>query len=307
MSVSPVHLPILLIWFNRPNLARQVLEQLRPLRPANLFVAIDGPRTGHITDPKNVADCRALLKTIDWPCTLQTRLLTENKGCRQAVSSAIDWFFSQVDEGIILEDDCLPNSSFVGFCAEMLDRYRTNEQIMHISGANLYGGQTWGEASYFFSKIPHVWGWASWRRAWHYYDVAMKTYPAFEQQKRLDDVAPDEPFARYWRHQLRATYNGTIDTWDYQWTYAVWQRNGLCITPNQNLITNAGFGPAATHTKFPSDFANLPTNSLDAIRHPARIEEDQDAIRYASKHWYRLPPWWKINIARIKQLFASNL
>lgn len=301
------HTPILLLWFNRPDLARQVIDRLRTLRPSRLFVAIDGPRSGHVADAGNVAESRALLPTIDWPCSLETRVLIENKGCRYAVSSAIDWFFNQVDEGIILEDDCLPDPTFFAFCEELLSRYRHDERVMHISGANLYGGRNWGHASYFFSRIPHVWGWATWRRAWQFYDVAMTSYPDFDKVGTVKNIVADEKSVRYWRHVLQATYAGKVDTWDYQWTYTVWRRNGLCVTPNQNLVTNTGFGQLATHTIKPSAFANLPTVPLTAIHHPEQLAENQDAMDYINKQLYRFPSWLRANVARVKQFLSIDL
>lgn len=292
MTHTPVQTPVLLLWFNRPDLARQVLERLRTVQPARLFVAIDGPRANVPTDAPLVAETVALLDTIDWPCAVVRRVSPRNQGCRRAVSSAIDWFFAQVDEGIILEDDCLPDPTFFSYCTDLLALYRHTDRVMHISGANLYDGHVWGADSYFFSPVPHVWGWASWRRAWQYYDVTMAGLPGFVEQGGINAIVTSKRSARYWERGMNETIDGQLDTWDYQWVYAIWQRNGLCITPNQNLVTNIGYGPAASRTTVTSRIANLPTVPMTVLHHPTHVIAHDEAQRYAFTTLYTMPAWW---------------
>ncbi len=298
--------PLLLLWFNRPHLARQVLDRLRVVRPGRLFVAIDGPRASHPEDAQRVADCVALLDAIDWPCTVATRISPHNQGCKHGVSAAVDWFFDQVPEGIILEDDCLPDPTFFDYCAELLDRYRHNERVMHISGANLYGGQTFGSDSYFFSPVPHVWGWASWRRAWQTYDVTMAGFPDFMSQGGINALVPYSRSVAHWRWGMGETASGKLDSWDFQWVFAIWQHNGLCITPNQNLITNIGYGPEATRTNLQSAIANLPTESITALQHPASVIVHERARQYAFTRMYTRPGWWWRMAGRAKRLLRKR-
>lgn len=304
MPGTSVDVPVLLILFNRPNHVRQLLDRLRAGQPKSLYVAVDGVRMGHPTDMVRVAECIATLDEIDWPCTVHRLIRNQNLGCKLAVSSAIDWFFQQVPEGIILEDDCLPDPTFFSFCADLLTRYRSDERVMHISGANLYQGRTWGDASYFFSPIPHIWGWATWRRAWQHYDVQMTGYPDFEQSGGIERTVPDQDSVHYWKRALSATFGGTINTWDYQWVYAIWRKGGLCITPNHNLITNIGFGKDATHTITVSPFANMPTKALPAITHPAGRNIDTAALTYIVRSLYVTPSWFMRKLTRLKQLLS---
>lgn len=298
--------PLLLLWFNRPHLARQVLDRLRTVQPSRLFIAIDGPRTSHPADTRNVADCVSLLDEIDWPCTVITRISPHNQGCKYGVSTAVNWFFEQADEGIILEDDCLPNPTFFSYCADLLDRYRYDERVVHISGANLYGGLPFGPDSYFFSPVPHVWGWASWRRAWQSYDVTMAGFPDFVARGGIDAVITNKRSARFWQRIMLTTYRGTLDNWDHQWVWAIWQQNGLCITPNQNLITNIGYGPDATHTTIHASIANLPTIPMPTINHPNQLIVNEDALRYASERMFVSPGWLAGKVARLRQIFLTQ-
>ena len=179
----------------------------------------------------------------------------------------------------------------------------TRDRVMHISGANLYGGQTYGNDSYFFSPVPHVWGWASWRRAWQTYDVTMAGFPSFLERGGINAVVTNRRSARYWQRIMLTTYRGILDNWDHQWVWAIWQQNGLCITPNQNLITNIGYGPDATHTTIHASIANLPTSSLPVMQHPDQLRVNEDALRYASEQMFVAPGWLVGKIKRLRQKF----
>src|SRR5262249_20722231 len=159
-------IPVLFLIFNRPNTTARVMEAIRTAGPGRLYVAADGPRDGNADEAKRCAEVRRIATQVDWPCEVQTLFRERNLGCRQAVSSAITWFFEQEQEGIILEDDCLPSPSFFPYCAELLARFRNDERIMCITGCNFQQDMKGYPYSYYFSKYHHVWGWATWRRAW---------------------------------------------------------------------------------------------------------------------------------------------
>jgi len=240
---------VLLLVFNRPDTTRQVFEAIRTARPPRLYVAADGPRASRSGEAARCAEARAIATAVDWPCEVRTLLRDENLGCKHAVSSAIDWFFSQEPEGIILEDDILPLPSFFEFCDQLLDRYRDDPRIAAISGCNVIADQHMTPASYFYSRYSQIWGWASWRRAWQHYDVEMKSWPEWRDANGLAAVADGgSMFEFYWRRKLDATYAGLEGTWDYQWTYACWRQQGLTALSASNLIRNLGIGESATHT-----------------------------------------------------------
>lgn len=262
--------PVAFIIFNRPEPTRQVFEAIRRARPSRLLVVADGPRSGRPGEPERCAAARAVIREVDWPCEVQTNFAETNLGCRARVSSGISWVFEMVEEAIILEDDCLPHPDFFPFCAELLERYRDDERVMHIGGANFQGGRRHGEASYYFSRYAHVWGWASWRRAWRHYDVKMARWPGEASQVLARFEHPSE--YRFWRHIWDQSAAGKFDTWDYQWVYACAARDGLAVIPNQNMVTNIGFGPDATHTVSSSAMSAIPAHSCGwPLRHPAEV------------------------------------
>ena len=241
-------LPVLFLIFNRPETTRRVFDAIRTYRPERLFIAADGPRPGHPTDAEMCRRAREEALKCDWPCEVKTRLLDVNLGCREAVSSAVSWYFSQVAEGAVLEDDCLPCPGFFRFAEAMLEHFRDDENVMHISGVNFQDGARRGDADGFFSTIPHIWGWASWQRAWRHYDVDMKDYP---QVRASGKLAANLPGTRYLKwvllRMMEQTYlrSPYFNTWDVQWHYALAKRGALAVGPNVNLVSN--IGGSSTH------------------------------------------------------------
>lgn len=297
----PFDIPILFILFNRPGHARVVFEQIRAAKPARLFVAVDGPRTGRPDDHPNVAECIALLQQIDWPCELKTLIRAENLGCGRAVSSAITWFFEQVEMGIILEDDCVPAPDFFTYCRELLFRHQYNPSVMHIGGVNLQNGNWRGSGSYYFTRICHIWGWATWRRAWKLYDFSMRSFPQFKRENSIQTVLTAPEDQAYWMTAFQNVYGGQIDTWDYQWVYAVWTNRGLGALPNVNLIRNIGFDETATHTKTKDlRLGDWSTGELAEIVHPTFVLEEFTATEHSSKMFFRTKQGWEKKVDRMR-------
>lgn len=234
--------PVLLIAFNRPNLAIQMLEVIRKANPSTFYVACDGPRPNHPTDIDNVAQVRKLITAIDWCGAVHTKFQPANLGCGPAVSEAISWFLNEVGEGIILEDDCLPDLSFFPFCAAMLERYRKVSNVMQISGFNVLGGSYPMESDYLLSNVGFQWGWATWQRAWEKFDLKMSNWPRFKEL----GLHKYYPFTPSRNRIFDETYSGKIDTWDYQWAYTIASQCGLSVIPRVNLVRNIGFG-GGTH------------------------------------------------------------
>lgn len=173
-----MHSAVLFLVFNRPDTTRQVLDSIRQARPPRLYVAADGAREDRPGERERCERVRGIATDVDWPCEVHTLFRARNLGCKTAVSGGISWFFEQEEEGIILEDDVLPDQSFFVFCEELLERYRHEAKVTMISGDYFHGNNHQPTASYFFSRYTHIWGWASWRRAWQHYDREMAQWPS---------------------------------------------------------------------------------------------------------------------------------
>lgn len=264
--------PVLLLIFNRPDTTAQVFKKIREAKPARLYIAADGARANREDEALKCQQAREIINGVDWECKIKTLYSKENQGCRLAVSSAITWFFEQEEEGIILEDDCLPAKSFFYFCDEMLERYRDDTRIRHISGTNLQSQQQWGEASYYFQESTIIWGWASWRRVWKDYDSELTRYTVPEVEVLINKIFTNRFLAQQWLEIFKALKQKQIDTWDYQLAFLNHFNHGLSISPNRNLISNIGFRPDATHTPDPNNpFANLETLDISELIHPKYI------------------------------------
>jgi hypothetical protein len=279
--------PVLFIVFNRPEVTFRVFEQLRKVKPSQLFIAADGPRADKPGEAELCARTRSVAGLIDWDCELKTLFRDENAGCGRAVSEAITWFFQHHEQGIILEDDCLPDPSFFTFCANMLDHFKHQERVMHIGGNNSQFGRRRGPHSYYFSKYPHIWGWATWKRAWERF--------RFDLSDEDLDAGVRAIFSRYhfseaerayWTDCFQVMKQRGIDTWDIQWTYSCWVQGGMTVVPNVNLISNIGFDSNATHTRSrESKLANQPVRHLGELVHNPHLVID-DAADAATFHHY---------------------
>ena len=274
--------PVLFIVFNRLSTTLQVFEKIKRAQPLRLYIAGDGPRNDN--DKKLCEEVRAIFSNIDWDCKVQTCFSDKNNGCRNAVSQAITWFFENEVEGIILEDDCVPADSFFGFCSTLLEKYRNDERIGHISGGNYQNGTVRGDGSYYFSSLTNVWGWAGWRRVWKDYDVDIKTFLEFKRLNYIEKISSHGPFKTYWNNMFQAHYH-KANSWDYQYAYMNLVNNRLSIIPNTNLIANIGFdkGIEATHAYENHPFANIPIGEINEIIHPTFIIGDVSADLHAQE------------------------
>ena len=239
---------VLLIAFNRLSTVNEVFNQIKIVKPKRLYIASDGPRKSIPGEHDIVEHIRThLVKAVDWECDINTLFRDVNLGCKIGVSSAISWFFDHEEQGIILEDDCVPSQSFFYYCEDLLNKYKFNTNISVISGDGRATLNNKIDTSYDFMSYSLIWGWASWRRVWEKYDVSIKDWPKNKRQvmKQLDNKPNVKLF---WIYILNKIHRNKIDTWDYQLNYLLLKDKGLCIVPQNNLITNIGFGADATHT-----------------------------------------------------------
>ena len=232
MTNKQLDTPILLLGFTRFQTAQKVFDEIRKVKPKKFFLAVDGPRENKQGEEALCQKTRDLVKQVDWDCEIKTLFQKKNLGCGIGSVTAINWFFENVESGIIFDDDCVPDQSFFYFCQELLDYYRNNKKIMHISGDNFQYGKKRGWSSYYFSEYAHGWGWATWRRAWKYNNIELLNP---ELRKHI---------------------------WDKQWYLSVRKQNGLAILPNVNLVSNIGISGDSTHTKEPIHYANLPAKQM---------------------------------------------
>jgi hypothetical protein len=233
---------VLLIAFNRPESTCRVFEAIRRARPTRLFIACDGPRSGKPGEAQKVEEVRSVAQKVDWPCEVRTRYLEHNVGCGRGPAGAIAWFLEEAGEGVILEDDCVPEPAFFRFAAVMLERYRDDPKVGLISGSKMAPHVSLG-SSYGFSRLASCWGWATWRRSWDGYNLS----PAH--------VTPDEAWTRHFHPKMVRSLAGSVNAkqglaahaWDYQFMLHLLRKDMLTVVPDDNLVLNIGFDGTGTH------------------------------------------------------------
>ena len=279
-QIKSINCPVTMIIFNREDNARQVFNQIKKVKPPKLFVIADGPRESKAGEKELCEQTRNIINDVDWQCEVITNFAEKNMGCKNRISSGLTWVFSQTESSIILEDDCCPSLSFFYYCEELLEKYKDDERVSMISGNNhvFADENTKGvpDTSYYFSKHVHIWGWATWARAWNYYDLEVKQWPEFKKQKKLNSFLTKKGHYYFWEAMFDHYYKKRIPSWDGAWVFAVWLQNGLAIAPSVNLIQNTGVSADATHTTKEDRYSRLKAEELSfPLVHPENIEENR--------------------------------
>jgi hypothetical protein len=242
--------PILLITFNRPKHTEVVLTEIKKQRPKKLYVFQDGPRGNVQGDLIKCKEVRELInREVNWKCTLKTLYENENLGCGYGPVKAITWLFENEEQGIILEDDCLPSIDFFRFCEELLNKYKNDKRVWMVSGMNRMGRWKPNCSSYIFTRYGNTWGWASYRRAWNYFDHNMTTWFTGDGKEKIKKIVGEKIYQVYANDfNIHCTSDRRKDVWDYFWHYARIYYSGLAIVPTVNLVVNIGYDTEGTHT-----------------------------------------------------------
>lgn len=294
--------PVLLIGFNRPDLTSRALAQIRKIKPTKLYFAVDGGRSD--SDHNKVQAVRDLIKKVDWSSKVKLNFSNENYGCKYGPVRAMNWFFKNEEMGIILEDDILADESFFYFAEKLLMRYKDNNNIGSISGSNFHFGHKHGNASYYFSRYSHTWGWATWRRAWKQFDSEVEIWPRLRKENFLKRIFDNRLDRFYWQLIFDGVHSLEIDSaWDYQWTLMMWSKEMLAIIPNRNLVKNIGFGGSdATHTKLRDRFSDMEIKPMIfPLIHPQKVVRNKRADELIQRQNYIL--WKEICMKFIRKIY----
>ncbi len=284
---SPPTPPVAFLVFNRPACTAQVFARIRAARPARLFIVADGPRPDRPGEREKCEQVRRLIEEgIDWPCEVARDYSEVNLGCGQRVASGLTRVFAQVEEAIILEDDCLPDPTFFRFCAELLEKYRHEPKVGLISGSHHQLNSTDEGESYYFCRYGNIWGWATWRRAWQKFDHGMSEWPQWRDSGGLESFFPAKKVRNFWRRTWNQAARDRRDGWAYAWTFCYLRHGLLGILPRMALVENIGFGSDATHTANAEAAQPRAGAMTFPLRHPVAIEPDFAAEARASERFF---------------------
>jgi hypothetical protein len=292
MQTEALQTPVALFVFKRPETTRRVFEVISKVRPSKLLLIADGPRQDREGETEACCEVRDIVTRIDWPCEVSTNFAEVNLGCQERMISGLNWVFSLVDDAIILEDDCLPDPSFFPFCQELLEKFRGDSRISYISGANLVEKYLKTDASYFFSQVGGIWGWATWKSEWQRYDRHLQDWPQLKSERMLEEIFDDPRAVAYWTRIFDAMYEKRgPNTWDYQWLYTCLKNNSLAAVSSVNLIANIGFGKEATHT----------------IEKDARFILSGRQAKFPLKHPHGVNPLRSLDSRRVQDMFSTPI
>jgi hypothetical protein len=308
MIMSNLSSPVAYIVFNRPRHTRETFAAIRKQKPVQLFIIADGPRQGHPEDVERCREVREVVALIDWPCEVHRNYSDNNLGCKHSVSSGLNWVFSRVDRAIILEDDCLASPDFFSFCNTLLEFYKNNERVWTVAGNSYQPEHQRGDGSYYFSKYPNCWGWATWRRAWQHYRGDMPFLKEWKKSPRWRECFPVRAEQRYWNRIFRLCQQGKIDTWDFPWIACAMYGGGLTATPNANLVKNIGFDAEGTHTTGLDDGFTYDITPLGSIVYPSEIKADVQADEfYRLRFFVSQDSLWQRLLGKLKRSITMML
>lgn len=295
--------PVVFCVFSRLDTTKKVFEEIRKARPEKLYIVADAARDNRPGEKEKVENVRTYIEdNIDWPCEVKKNYAVHNMGCGKRISSGLTWVFEQEEQAIILEDDCVPEPTFFRYCQEMLNYYKDNDDVMMISGNNPMSSCYSMNKSYSFSKIPFIWGWATWRRSWEYYDFNIKSWPENRKNKIWKSVFPQKA---YWVYtaEFDELYEHKFDTWDYQLMYAGILNGKLNVVPAKSHVFNIGFQEESTHTKNAPKWMKQEVCPVSfPIQHMDKVEWNKEFDReyFTKNNRHGL-------IVRIKKILGLNI
>ena len=287
MSTDQCDEAVLLIGFNRPDLLADVIDRVRVVSPPRVYLAVDGARVDRPGEAARVSACQKLASSLDWGCEVHTLFRDRNLGCGQGVSGAITWFFEHEERGIILEDDILADPSFFRFVSELLERHSDDDRVFAITGTNFVPPEFQTDPTrYRFSRVPVVWGWATWRRSWQKYRFDIEGWRTkFPRRRAWRAMGATLPANVLWSANFDMMARHAVDTWDLQLVFAGMAEGGFTATPPVNLVENVGFRPDATHTHRTPRYLR-PAQSIALPSVPSAVEIDERADRWLMRHVY---------------------
>lgn len=311
--------PILLITFNRPKYTQRVLEAIVSVKPIDLYIFQDGPREGNNEDLVRCEEVRQVIHelTKEESIQLHTYYSDVNLGCGPGPAKGISWFFDQVDEGMVLEDDAVPHRDFFQYASELLDRYKDDTSVRAIGSMNV-DTQRWGGGSFYFSMMNrNLCAWATWKRAWKSFDIRMNRVSRRQLSHALRSYHCGVIEREYWCDRLDEIHKDGCDgkSWDMQFFMSIWMDSAKGIIPNVNLTSNIGTVGDATHAMSAGNIIDsIPTYPILPLKYPRSEEIQYEAdrefhYRYFEPYkqnwnWFRIT-YYIIN-KRVKRLFGHQ-
>jgi len=292
---------VLFIIYKRKETTKKVFDKIRETKPKKLYVAANAPQPDNKAEELKVKQTREVIENVDWDCEVIKLYRTRHLNSHTSEIGAFNWFFEHETEGIILEDDCVPDNSFFRFCDELLEKYRDDTRIGTISGTNSQFGNNRTDYSYYFSKFGHSWGWATWKNVWDKFQNTMIQWPQIKKLNLLQDINSNKLFVNNWTKKFDSQYSNP-SSWDTQFVLTLFLNNYLNIIPAYNLVKNIGTQDSA-HNMENNPYVNMNITPVSfPLNHPPFFIIDRKADNYRQIHVFNANNIFK----RILNRFVLN-
>lgn len=273
MSEFRLTTPVVMIIFKKLDTTKRVFEKVRAAAPNKLYVISDAPRKYVEGEDEKVQEVRKYIDShIDWDCEVIRDYAEQNMGCGKRIASGLDRVFQNEEQAIILEDDCVPHDTFFRYCQEMLEHYKDDNRVLMIGGNNPVEQLYDTKEDYIFSRVPFMWGWATWKRSWNLYDYKLSTWPQNRKNPLIAQAIPNKRARCFYTTEFEVLHQGKYDdVWDYQFMYVGIMNNMFGILPSKSHVENVGFVEDATHTYDMPDWIN---RNVTPVNFPIKYRED---------------------------------
>jgi hypothetical protein len=282
--------PVLLLAYNRPEKLRNLINHVRALQPSIVLISVDGPKNSQPNDADLVLASQEVVQLIDWNAKIETRFRSTNLGLRLAVQDSVDWAISKYGKVVVIEDDAVPGTQLLDFFNFNLEKFATEDSVMHISGYNVVPENLLqANTGSRYSRYPESFAWATWDRSWKYYDANL-TWGLEASVQEIAQITGSLTSAIRWKINFHDAATGRIGSWAYRWISSIWSQNGTTVVPNKNLLTYSGFDHG-THTVRRPRWVDLPIEVLSFKESDDQTVTDSEADHWTGSRVFRENPW----------------
>ena len=237
--------PIALFVYNRLTHTRQTIEALQENILANqsdLIIFSDASKTEDQVE--SVCGVRDYIRQIDGfqSITIVERPL--NLGLANSIVDGVTKLVNEHGRVIVLEDDLVTSQYFLTYMNAALDKYTDDDRVASIHGYVYPVKPSLPEA--FFLRGADCWGWATWQRAWVYFNR--------DGQYLLDELKRQQLIPAFnlngaysFSKMLEDQINGRNDSWAVRWHASIFLADKLTLYPGRSLVHNIGNDASGTH------------------------------------------------------------
>ena len=279
---------VLIVGYARQDSIIRVLNKVIDLGFKRIYVAIDGPKEINQKKISKSVLIEIAKLQLENELLIRTWVRDRNLGLAVSMITAIDWFFSNEESGLILEDDIDITDEFIEF-VEAYKEVLEKDRVLMISGNNFAEHLT--KVNCLIS-YPLIWGWFTNKKSWTLMrELILRPRFNMLPKKKLSVIG------FFIAGSIKSRY-GSLDSWALPLAAGFHLNEYFCLIPGRNLVRNLGDDEYATHTvsfndrsklKISKDRIDLTENSKN-ITHSRVIDEYLESKIYNVRKRNTLSP-----------------